>query len=79
MEYRVKNPPEAGWEEVETKKEAFRDRLVEGSIMPLVVGQGGYDRVEITTTDGDKAYMYVGKEYNDQSEKSSDTASGQPG
>lgn len=37
--------------------------------------EGGYDRIEITTTDNDKAYMYVGKGYDDESETSSNSQS----
>lgn len=33
----------------------------------------GYNRILITTTDGDRAYMYAGKEYDDNQTENSNT------
>lgn len=37
--------------------------------------EGGYERIEVETLGGDKAYMYAGKVFHDESEESGDTAS----
>lgn len=35
--------------------------------------EAGYNRILITTTDGEQAYMYAGKELDDKKQRGSDT------
>jgi hypothetical protein len=55
------------------------DRGIRNNWAALDALEGGYDRIVITTTDGDKAFMYVGKELHDEGSRSGSSQSSKQG